>query len=72
MKDSIVFFRYYQNSIFDSFENNKIKTAWNKSLKPTDTHVTLFAEDAKLTPCYGSLALPLSPKFYLSKNVLTF
>ena len=32
---------------------------YNKSLKPTVTHVTPFAEKAKLAPRYGGLVPPL-------------
>jgi len=32
---------------------------WNKSLKPTATRVTLFAEKAKFAPYFGGLVPPL-------------
>ena len=38
---------------------NMYGLTWNKSLKPTVTHVTLFAVKAKPAPPYGGLVPPL-------------
>ena len=47
--------------------------AYNKSLKPTVTRVTPFAEMAKLAPRYGGLVPPFYPlKCFLEKLRIVF
>ncbi len=42
------------------FDHNMMKKsqAWNKSLKPTVTRVTPFADEAIIAPRYGGLVPP--------------
>ena len=35
---------------------------YNNSLKPTETHVTVFAEEANPTPRFGGLVPPCTPR----------
>ena len=49
--------KYADDTVWSQWAKMIVRSQ-NKSLKPTVTHVTLFAENAKVAPYYGGLVPP--------------